>query len=146
VLAICRGIQVLNVAAGGSLYQDLGAQWPGALKHDNTPLAPETPWQRPVHPVQIQQGSRLAHLAHAGELKTNSFHHQAVKKVADGFVVTAWAPDGVVEAIEAPKHTFAVGVQWHPEAMTRVDETARRLFEAFVEAAADRQGGDSPGC
>ncbi len=89
-----------------------------------------------MHGVWIGPGNRLGRLLDRTELKVNSFHHQAVKALATGFVPTGWAEDGVVEAIEAPGHRFAIGVQWHPEAMTRTDPTSRRLFEVFVAAAA----------
>lgn len=131
--AVCRGIQVLNVAAGGSLYQDIPAQLPAALRHDYSPAI--SGWDRPTHDVSVEAGSRLAAVMATAAVATNSFHHQSVKSVAAGFVPVAWAPDGVIEAIEAPDQPFAVGVQWHPEAMTRIDEAARRLFRAFVEAA-----------
>jgi putative glutamine amidotransferase len=127
----------LNVAAGGSLYQDLTAQMPGAQKHHFEHA--ETPWERPVHAVRIAQGTRLAALLGSGEVMTNSFHHQAVKEVAAGFVVDAWTADGTVEGIEAPGHRFALGVQWHPEGMFATDPLARELFAAFVAACRDGQ-------
>ncbi len=136
IFGICRGIQALNVAAGGSLYQDLPAQVPDALRHSH--LLSETPWPQPVHPVHVAAGSRLAGILGVEELATNSFHHQSVKRPADGFIVTAWAPDGVIEGIEAPGRRFALGVQWHPEGMFNTDPLARRLFAAFVAAARDR--------
>jgi putative glutamine amidotransferase len=132
ILGICRGIQMLNVAAGGNLYQDLTAQLPGSLLH-NYKVA-ETPWERPTHGVRLAAGSRLAGILDAGGLMVNSFHHQAVKRPADGFDAVAWAEDGVVEAIEAPGRRFALGVQWHPEGMFQTDPLARKLFAAFVEA------------
>jgi putative glutamine amidotransferase len=132
ILGICRGIQMLNVAAGGNLYQDLTAQLPGSLLH-NYKVA-ETPWERPTHGVRLAAGSRLAGVLDAGGLMVNSFHHQAVKRPADGFDAVAWAEDGVVEAIEAPGRRFALGVQWHPEGMFQTDPLARKLFAAFVEA------------
>jgi putative glutamine amidotransferase len=136
LFGICRGIQLLNVAAGGSLYQDLAAQAPSARQHDYSPA--DSPWERPVHAVRVAEGSRLAEILAAGEVMTNSFHHQAVKKIADAFVPVAWAPDGVVEGIEALGHRFALGVQWHPEGMFNTDRLARALFAAFVEACRDR--------
>jgi putative glutamine amidotransferase len=123
---------MLNVAAGGNLYQDLTAQLPGSLLH-NYKVA-ETPWERPTHGVRLAAGSRLAGILDAGGLMVNSFHHQAVKRPADGFDAVAWAEDGVVEAIEAPGRRFALGVQWHPEGMFQTDPLARKLFAAFVEA------------
>ncbi len=134
-LGICRGIQLFNVAAGGSLYQDVPAQLPQALRHDYK-LA-ETPWESYTHRVQITGGSQLAVILGATEIVTNSFHHQALKRVADGFVVTAQADDGMIEGIEHPARTFALAVQWHPEGMFRSDMYAQRIFEAFVNAARD---------
>lgn len=132
ILAICRGIQMLNVAAGGSLYQDIAAQVTGALQH--TYRLEDSPWERPTHRVRIAPGSRLAALLETEEWATNSFHHQAVKEVGDGFRPVAWTDDGVIEAIEHPSRKFALGVQWHPEGMFQTDELARRLFAAFVAA------------
>ncbi len=131
-LGICRGIQMLNVAAGGSLYQDLPAQLPGSLIH-NIKLS-ESPWERPTHSVRLVAGSRLAGILGVTDLMINSFHHQAVRRPADGFAAVAWAEDGVVEAIEDPSRRFAIGVQWHPEGMFQTDPLARRLFAAFVAA------------
>ncbi len=133
VLGICRGVQLLNVAAGGSLYQDLAAQLSAAGRH-NFKLA-ETPWERPMHRVRLAAGSRLAGVFDADELMTNSFHHQAVKQPGGGFLVVARADDGVIEGIEDPARRFALGVQWHPEGMFATDLRSRRLFAAFVAAA-----------
>lgn len=132
VFGICRGIQTLNVAAGGSLYQDIPAQLPVAAKHNYRPS--ESPWEQPVHRVRVASGSRLAHILGATEVGANSFHHQAVKQTAPGFVSVAAAEDGVVEGIENPGRRFALGVQWHPEGMFRTDPLARQLFAAFVDA------------
>jgi putative glutamine amidotransferase len=132
VLGICRGIQSLNVAAGGSLYQDVPSQYPGAMRHSYDLSA--SPWERPTHGVRLEAASRLAACLAATDLRTNSFHHQAIKEVAPGFVPVGWAEDGLIEAIESPAAAFAAGVQWHPEAMTRSDAAARRLFAAFVGA------------
>lgn len=134
ILGICRGIQLLNVAAGGSLYQDIPAQLPEAQRH-NYRLA-ETAWARPTHRVRVAGPGLLAGILDATEVMTNSFHHQALRRVADGFRVTAEADDGIIEAIEHPARRFALAVQWHPEGMYRTDASARRLFEAFVAAAA----------
>jgi putative glutamine amidotransferase len=134
---ICRGIQLLNVAAGGSLHQDLPAQMPAAQKH-NFELA-DSPWEHPVHAVRVAQDSRLAALLGTGEVMTNSFHHQAVKAVAPGFVTVAWTADGVVEGIEAPGRRFALGVQWHPEGTFATDPLARELFAGFVSACREQE-------
>jgi putative glutamine amidotransferase len=132
LLGICRGIQLINVAAGGSLYQDLSAQFPGALQHRFSP--PEYPRDHPGHPVHILPDSRLSQVLGL-DLLVNSRHHQAVKDVALEFVVTARAPDGVIEGIEKPDAPFSVGVQWHSESIAASDPQALALFQAFVQAA-----------
>jgi putative glutamine amidotransferase len=137
ILAICRGIQVMNVAFGGSLVQDIPSQVPGALQHK---LA--VPLHHPyalAHEVWFEKDSLLGSLLKdrlndADACEVNSRHHQAVKQVADGFRVTATAPDGVIEAIEDPGSRFCLGVQWHPENFWRTGEF-RALFEGFVQAS-----------
>lgn len=135
VLGICRGIQVIAVAAGGTLYQDLPTQYESAVSHDVREFGRD----HLCHELSLEPGSRLATAIglHAGEV--NSFHHQAVWDVPGGFVVSARAPDGVVEGIEDPSRRFVVGVQCHPEGIwsTTAPEFAG-LFRAFVEAAAER--------
>jgi putative glutamine amidotransferase len=135
IFGICRGIQLLNIAAGGSLYQDLAAQMPAAQRHHFHHA--DSPWERPVHTVRVAAASRLAALLGTNEVMTNSFHHQAVKEVAAGFVPVAWTADGVVEGIESPGRRFTLGVQWHPEGMFTTDPLARELFAAFVKACQD---------
>jgi putative glutamine amidotransferase len=131
ILAICRGIQVLNVALGGSLFQDIQAQVPGAQKHDWHGGYPRT---HPAHVVEITAQTRLAGLLGATSLPVNSLHHQAVKKVAPRLVVAGRTRDGIVEAVEAEGHPFAIGVQWHPEELAGDDARAQRLFDALVQA------------
>jgi len=131
LLAICRGIQVLNVALGGSLYQDIEAQAPGAGKHDWYPGYARD--HRP-HTVAVAPGSRLARILEASEQPVNSLHHQALRDVAPGLTVVARAPDGIVEAVEAGDHPFALAVQWHPEELAPADSRAQVLFDTFVEA------------
>ncbi|MDI3299525.1 MAG: asparaginase [Bacillota bacterium] len=133
VLGVCRGIQVLNVADGGTLYQDLPSQLPEALQHQQK--APR--WHR-SHPVRVEAESLLARLVGAGELAVNSFHHQAVREVAPGWRVSAAAPDGVVEAMERPDLPFALGIQFHAENLFTRDRRFLRIFEGLVEAAAAR--------
>jgi putative glutamine amidotransferase len=132
LLAICRGIQVLNVAAGGTLVQDIPSSVPGALDHQ-VRTTPSTI----AHEVWVTAGTRLAQLMadrlEGDVLLVNSRHHQAVKKVAPGFVVSATAPDGVIEGIERPDLPYCVGVQWHPENFYRTGEF-RALFEGLVRA------------
>jgi putative glutamine amidotransferase len=136
ILAICRGVQVLNVACGGTLVQDIPSQIAGALTH-SLQVPQHQPYEL-AHEVWVDKDSLLAGLMRERlvdeALEVNSRHHQAVKNVARGFVVTATAPDGVIEAIEDPDARFCLGVQWHPENFFRTGEF-RALFEGFVEAA-----------
>jgi len=135
LLAICRGHQVLNVATGGTLIQDIPSSLAGAENHD-----PEQERWELSHDVRIRPGSRLARILGRDRVAVNSFHHQAVKDLGQGLEATAWAvDDGVVEAIEAPDRRFAVGVQWHPESFWNRPEGFAPLFEAFVGAAAGGQ-------
>lgn len=129
VFGICRGMQVMNVAVGGSLYQDIGSQIKdrAVLKHSQ-----EAPKWYPTHAISIKEGSRVRQAHGEESIEVNSFHHQAVKDAAVGFEITALSPDGVIEAIEYKGHPFAVGVQWHPELMWKEDRTFLKLFEDFV--------------
>jgi len=131
MLAICRGIQVLNVALGGSLYQDIKAQVPRAGRHN---CESDHARNQLAHDVDVAPGSRLADLAGSGLLPVNSFHHQAVKGLALGLAITAQAPDGIIEAVEGEGQPFLLGVQWHPEELAADDPRAQRLFDALVEA------------
>lgn len=130
ILGICRGAQVLNVVAGGTLYQDLRRALPDVLKHEQ-----EQPRWFPSHTVHLVQGSLLAEISQREELKVNSFHHQAVARVAPGFAASAYAQDNVIEAIESQNHRFVIGVQWHPEGMWNQADNYDALFAAFVQAA-----------
>jgi putative glutamine amidotransferase len=137
VFAICRGIQVLNVAAGGSLVQDIPSQVTGALEHRQA-VPPHQPYDL-AHEVWLEKDSLLAklmreRLSDADSCEVNSRHHQSVKTLATGFLASATAPDGVIEAIEDPEAKFCLGVQWHPENFWRTGEF-RSLFEGFMEAA-----------
>ena len=127
-LGICLGVQVMNVAAGGSLVQDIDSQIDTEIRHASIPE------NRARHDVRVVEGTKLAGYVPKRELNVNSSHHQAIQRVGDGLRVTALAPDGVVEGIEDPKHPFYVGVQWHPEDMTG-ERSASTLFAAFVDAA-----------
>jgi putative glutamine amidotransferase len=135
MLAICRGIQVLNVALGGTLYQDIASQLPRALRHD---YVGEYPRSRKGHVVHVEPDSQLGRILGSETLDVNSFHHQCLHVVADSLKLTAWAPDGVIEGVELPGSRFAIGVQWHPEELIEVDRRMRGLFEAFVGAAQNR--------
>jgi putative glutamine amidotransferase len=131
-LAICRGIQALNVAAGGSLIQDIPTQVPNALTHSS--IAGRAVAEI-AHTVHVDAGSRLADLIGPGDVGVNSAHHQSVKAVGNGLVVVAQAPDGVIEALEAPARPFCIGIQWHPEVVAESAPIMRRLFEGLVKAA-----------
>lgn len=133
VLGICRGVQVLNVAAGGSLFQDLGSQLKKVLKHRQ-----EAPRWHESHAVRLDPSSRMAAILGVTEARVNSFHHQAVRVVAPGLRAAAWAPDGVIEAVESADGRFALGVQWHPEEMWNRYPLHLKPFSALVEAARAR--------
>lgn len=133
VLGICRGIQVLAVAAGGSLCQDIPSEWEDPVHHDVREFGRD----HLCHPVTIDPASRLGRVLGLTTSQVNSFHHQAVHQVPPGFAVSARSDDGVVEGIEALDRSFAVGVQCHPEGMWRTTAPEyRQLFVAFVGAAA----------
>lgn len=141
IFAICRGIQVLNVACGGTLVQDIPSQVPGALSHKLT-VPPHQPYSL-AHEVWLDKDTLLARLmrealSDADTCEVNSRHHQAVGRVAPGFQVSATAPDGVIEAIEDASMPFCLGVQWHPENFWRTGEF-RSLFEGFAEAASKQK-------
>ncbi len=131
LLAICFGMQVLNVSRGGTLIQDIEKQFPEAIKHEQGP-----PRDRPSHRIKLLEGSRLGELARMEEPIVNSHHHQAIETVGRDLVATAWTSDGLVEALEDPRQDrFVIAVQWHPELGWRDDEFSRSLFSAFVQAA-----------
>ena len=131
ILAICRGMQVLNVALGGSLYQDVDTDPGTEVRHSQ-----EAPRGEPSHKVSIRTGSRLADTLGAEHIEVNSMHHQAVKALGAGLEAVAWAPDGLVEGVEhRDRSRLVLGVQWHPEELAGESEPARRLFTALVSAA-----------
>jgi len=137
LLAICRGAQVVNVVAGGTLIQDIPAQVNQPLGHHV-----DAPSFAIAHEVWVTAGTGLARVMHEelvdGEvLQVNSRHHQAIDRTADGFTIAATAPDGIIEAIERPAAAFCIAVQWHPENFWRTGEF-RSLFEEFVKAAESR--------
>lgn len=138
-LGVCRGMQLINVAAGGTLFEDLAEQMSGAIRHDYFPFGDQG-FARDylAHDVDVRAGTRLAHVFGAGCLRVNSMHHQGVRDLGKGLQVTATAPDGLIEAVEGDDGRYVVGVQWHPEALTDSQEKARALFQEFVEAAAGR--------
>lgn len=129
VLGICRGIQALAVFAGGSLIQDIPSQVPNAIQHSQ-----RAPGDQGHHELTITPGSLLAEITGEATIMVNTFHHQAVAQLPDGFIVSATAPDGVTEVMEKPQANFCLGFQCHPELMVRSQAFARRLFERFVAA------------
>ena len=129
-LAICGGMQTMNVACGGNLYQDIPTQVSGALRHRQT-----RPATRVSHSVSITQGSLLGRIVRRSRMQVNSSHHQSVKTVGAILVASAVAPDGIIEAIEHSTHRFFLGLQWHPEFLFERHLSHRRLFQAFLKAA-----------
>jgi putative glutamine amidotransferase len=130
LLAICRGIQVLNVSLGGTLYQDIASQVPESICH-----TPKVDKAVNTHAVQIEPKTRLSSIFEKKRIWVNGKHHQAVKEPAPGLTVCARAKDGVIEAVEDGERKFALGVQWHPEGTWRHDPYSRKLFRALVQAA-----------
>jgi putative glutamine amidotransferase len=130
LLGICRGIQVLNIVMGGTLFQDLPSQVPESSCH-----TPKTDKAVNTHTVRIEAGSRLHKLFGKRGIWVNGKHHQAVKDIAPGLTIAARARDGIVEAVEHPGQRFAIGVQWHPEGTWRDDPYSQKLFASFVQAA-----------
>lgn len=128
---ICRGLQVINVALGGSLYTHIQDQHPNALKHDYFPGRPRN---YHAHPVKIDEGTTLAGILGQPIVQVNSLHHQGIDRLATRLLSTAYAPDGIVEAVELPGHAFGLAVQWHPEWLQDQVEM-RELFTAFVNTA-----------
>lgn len=133
ILGICRGIQLLNVGLGGTLYPDLATEPGGTIVHDQ----PGNERAFLVHTVQLEGGSRVAQIAGETSLSVNSHHHQGLKEIATVLRIAGRSPDGLVEAVEMPDRPFAVAVQWHPEWLTDQPPT-RRLFRAFIDAARAR--------
>jgi putative glutamine amidotransferase len=138
ILGVCRGVQVLNVACGGTLWQDIESEISGAMKHD---CFPEFGFTREhlAHAVSITSGTRLGDAIGTDDLRVNSLHHQAIRHLGEGMTATAVAPDGVVEAIEKEGSAFVMGVQWHPEALEQDDTRARAIFQAFIGAAREKR-------
>lgn len=130
VLGICRGMQLLNVAMGGSLYQDIAAQYSGSMVHCRR----ELPRHTLIHNVRIEVGSQAERVLGASEIWVNSLHHQSVKEPAEGVRVTGRAEDGVAELLESPAHHFVLGIQGHPEELYTTEKWSAHLFSAFVQA------------
>jgi putative glutamine amidotransferase len=132
ILAICRGHQVLNVATGGTLIQDIPSERAGGVDHDPR----RKRWER-VHDVQIEPGTCLHAILGKDRAGVNSFHHQAIDTLGEGLVASAVSPDdGIIEGVELPGRRFVIGVQWHPESFWNRPETHQALFAALAEASA----------
>jgi putative glutamine amidotransferase len=134
MLGICRGMQVLNVALGGTLYQDLATQYPKSLQHANGNL----PRNQVVHSVDIVPDSRIRQVLGVDDVMVNSIHHQAVKELGKGIVASGFAEDGVVELLEVPERSFMLAVQSHPEELYHDYPVWTRLFRAFVVACSEK--------
>jgi putative glutamine amidotransferase len=132
ILGICRGLQILNVAFGGTLYQDLPTQYASGLQHSQ-----QAPTDLAAHSVEIIPSTILEAILERREVMINSMHHQAIKQLAPGFIENARAKDGVIEGIEKPDYPFLVAVQWHPERMIHRYPEMLQLFESFVAKAAE---------
>ncbi|MEA3432837.1 MAG: gamma-glutamyl-gamma-aminobutyrate hydrolase family protein [candidate division WOR-3 bacterium] len=122
VLGICRGCQVLNVMGGGTLKQHVESHWQ------------ELPEERAAHRIKIEKDTKLFNIMKEKEVMVNSFHRQAIKELAFGFIISAYADDGVVEGIESRKHKFVIGVQFHPENLFQESSAIKRLFSSFINA------------
>ena len=129
VLGICRGIQFMNACMGGTLYQDLEQEYGSQVEHHMNP-----PYNRTAHQVTIHQGTPLYAVLQCEQLGVNSYHHQAVKKLAPDFAVMATSEDGLIEGIYMPSRKYIAGIQWHPEFSYETDENSRKLVKAFVDA------------
>jgi putative glutamine amidotransferase len=129
ILGICRGIQMMNVFFGGTLFQDIPTQCPSQVEHRMAP-----PAHRCCHDCILEAGSPLAALTGRETVGVNSHHHQAIKDVAPGFAVMGRSEDGIVEAIWDPSKKFVWGVQWHPERIWDIEESSALIFQAFINA------------
>jgi len=126
---ICRGVQLMNVALGGSLYQDIPSEKNSPLTHSQKP-----PYDVPAHGVNIMPGTLLHQIVGCDSLRVNSYHHQGIKRLSERLIPAAYAEDGLTEAVNLPGKKFILGVQWHPEYMYESDPYSLRLFQAFVQA------------
>jgi putative glutamine amidotransferase len=134
ILGLCRGLQVINVAMGGTLYQDIATQMPASIKHDYFPTAG---FERDhlAHEVSLARGSRLRAALERPSVPVNSMHHQGIRDLAPSLMPSAVAPDGLIEGVESGGDHFLVGVQWHPEVFEMTDPHTRHLFREFIAAA-----------
>lgn len=129
ILGICRGLQFINGATGGTLFQDIETEYPSNVNHRQKP-----PYDKPIHSVSVEKESPLFELLGKELLLVNSCHHQAIKNLSPKLSAMAKAPDGIVEAVYMPDKKFVWATQWHPEFLHKVDEDSRKIFKAFIEA------------
>lgn len=129
-LGICRGLQLVNVALGGSIYEDVLDQRPQALRHQ---YSPEFPRDYLAHSVRLEAYTRIGTLIPHSHIQVNSLHHQGIERLAPNLLASGYAPDGLIEAVELPDYPFGLAVQWHPEWLTG-DPDMKRLFSAFIDA------------
>lgn len=135
IFGICRGLQVLTVGFGGSLIQDI----PRARQDSQIHHSQSEPREDVTHVVRIHSGSKLERMVQSKECSVNSFHHQAINRVPQGWQVSAEAPDGIIEAMEYPGDRFLIGVQWHPEDLWKSEASSKALFAHFVQSAEQYQ-------
>jgi putative glutamine amidotransferase len=133
VLGVCRGLQLINVACGGTLLQHLDSENSSYIKHDYFPNQ-EYPRDYMAHAATVQPGSRMAEIYGAGEIRVNSMHHQGIRSLGEGLTASIHASDGLVEGIEGAGEQYLMAVQWHPEVIIDADPATLRLFESFVHA------------
>lgn len=139
LLGVCRGMQIINVVAGGTLHQDCAVHFPESIKHDYFPTAGHAR-DYLAHEIEVVEGTRLREIFGSERVLVNSMHHQGISVLGGGLVGSALAPDGLIEAVEVPGEAFQVAVQWHPEMLIERDAPTRKLFTAFVAAAAAHRG------
>ncbi len=140
LLGVCGGEQAINVALGGSLYQDIATQVPSAIEHEQ-----RTPKDQKGHQIKLHQGTKLEQIVGCETLGVNTTHHQAVKKLGRGLIANASSEDGIIEGIESNNHSFVLGVQWHPEFLIDNDSAQLRIFSTFAAVSREkpRQGHSS---
>jgi putative glutamine amidotransferase len=135
ILGVCRGIQMINVACGGSLYQHVPAQMPRAIKHDYFPTNTNYTRDYLAHSVRVDPESRLARILGGAEVQVNSMHHQGIKRLGASLRPSAFAPDGLIEGVEGRAGQYLMAVQWHPEELVETHAPMRKLFADFIESA-----------
>ncbi|ODG93145.1 MULTISPECIES: gamma-glutamyl-gamma-aminobutyrate hydrolase family protein [Bacillaceae] len=133
IFGVCRGLQLINVACGGTLIQDIETHCSHMMRHEQT-----VPRSLPFHTVSIRE-SKLHEIIGTNEIKVNSLHHQAIDELGDGLVITARSNDGIIEAIEGSDDPYLVAVQWHPESMSEKHETMQRLFDTLIKTACEKR-------